>query len=312
MQNRVTYIGKAEYCYSNSAAMLLSSISEDIRPEQIEVSAGIGLGAFLIKDTNQLFFSPLAMPPDVGLTKSLHILGFKFEERSFNQEKPPLEELKEVLKISPVLIGPLDMGYLVYQKHQSPPFGSDHYVLVYGIDNEKVYLHDPYGYPNAFLTFEQLKPSWKADNISYKLGPYHWWHSPKRVASPKPQDIYQQSLEYFKYIYQESDKTAQENNRIINSDAIKSVADKLEANELSSEEIGLLTGFALPITAKRANDYANFFRDFNPDLAKIKDDLSVLSGHAYVMLIEKEIKRASDKLRELAETEALFKNKLLS
>lgn len=46
------YIGKAEYCYSNSAAMLLASISENIKPETIEVSAGTGLGAFLVKNAN--------------------------------------------------------------------------------------------------------------------------------------------------------------------------------------------------------------------------------------------------------------------
>lgn len=312
MQHRVSYIGKAEYCYSNSAAMLLSSIGENIRPEQIEVSAGIGLGAFLIKDTNLLYFSPLAIPPDVGLTKSLHILGFEFEERSFNQEEPPLEELKHVVKSSTVLIGPLDMGYLVYQKHQSPPRGADHYVLVYGIDSENIYLHDPYGYPNVFLTFEQLKPAWKAENIGYKLGFYHWWHSPKRITSPTPEDIYKQTFEHFKYIYQESDGTAHKNNRIINREAIKTVADKIEANELTSEEIGILTGFGLPLTAKRANDYANFFREFNPELAELKYKLSVLSGHSYVLLIEKKFNKAADKLRELAETEGIFKEKLLS
>src|SRR3989344_1429359 len=307
MQHKISYIGKAEYCYSNSAAMLLSSIGENITPEQIEVSAGIGLGAFLGKGTNRLFFSPLAVAPDVGLTKSLHILGFKFKEKSFNREEPPIDDLRKVLETSPVLIGPLDMGYLTYQTHSSPPFGADHFVLVYGIDNDKVYLHDSYGYPNAYLTFEQLKLAWKAENIDYKLGSYHWWHSPKRISDPSDEEIYQQTLEFYKFIYQESDKTANNENRVINKDAIVTVANKLEAGELKAAEIEMLIGFSLPITAKRANDYANFLRKHNSRLAEIKDKLSELSGHVHVLIMSNNFIDAADKLKKLAELEGQFK-----
>lgn len=311
MNNHVGYIGKAEYCYSNSAAMLLSFIGENVKPEQIEVSAGIGLGAFLIQHTNLLLFSPLAVAPDVGLTKSLHILGFEFEERSFNQEEPPLEELRKVLETSPVLIGPLDMGYLPYQKHSEPPYGADHFVLVYGMDDEKVYLHDPYGYPNAYLTFEQLKPTWKAENISYKLGSYHWWHSPKRVRKPSDKEIYEQTLEFFKFIYRESNETGQRDKRVINEVAIRTVADKLQNNELNEGEIQMLTDFSLPIAAKRANDYAGFFKPYNTELSSMKEQLAELAGHVHTLIMNKDNSKAAEILKELAEKEKRFQAKLL-
>lgn len=307
----VGYIGKAEYCYSNSAAMLLSSIGEHISPEKIEVSAGIGLGAFLIKNTNLIFFSPLAVAPDVGLTKSLQILGFSFEERSFQQEEPPLEELRKVLETSPVLLGPLDMGYLVYQKHQHPPFGADHFILAYDIDGTNIYLHDPYGYPNTYLTFEQLKPAWKAENIGYKLGSYHWWHSPKRILNPSEREIYNQTIEYFKTIYIESDKTAKNSERIINEYAIQIIADKISKNELNQHELSMLTGFSLPITAKRANDYALFFKPFSDELTQIKVTISKLAGHVHTQLMNNNLDEAAESLKKLAEKEYEFKSKIL-
>ena len=49
------YVGKAEYCFANSAAMLLDSIGETVCPEVIEVGCGIGLSAFLEEETGNLF-----------------------------------------------------------------------------------------------------------------------------------------------------------------------------------------------------------------------------------------------------------------
>jgi len=37
------YLGKIEYCYSNSTAMLLRSIGERIDPSLIEVMTGMGI-----------------------------------------------------------------------------------------------------------------------------------------------------------------------------------------------------------------------------------------------------------------------------
>jgi len=40
----LTYYGIAKRCYANSAAMLLSSIGEEVAPPRIEALTGMGLG----------------------------------------------------------------------------------------------------------------------------------------------------------------------------------------------------------------------------------------------------------------------------
>lgn len=310
--HNITYIGKAEYCYSNSAAMLLNSIDEQISPSKIEVPAGIGLSSFLTKEGDLLFISPLAVAPDVGLSTSLHILGFDFIEKGFSSPDDfPIKELKTALKISPVVIGPLDMGYLVYQPGHKRSHGADHYVFVYEADKENVYLHDPYGYPHAFLTYEQLKLAWQADAINYKQDYYHYWTNPTRKHTPSPKEIYEKTIEFFKFIYRESPEYARRDRRIIGKDAYLYIAEKVGNKNLSDSSIGHLTHFALPLAAKRAIDYSDFFSKHNKNLSDIKQEQAQLFGHCQVYIIEGYSKKASDILEKLAEIEKEFEEELM-
>lgn len=309
---KVVYVGKSEYCYSNSACMLLYSIGEPVTPAEIEVPAGIGLGAFISRENNFLFVSPLAIAPDAGLSHSLVTLGFDFEEGQFDQENLPIAELKELLKPGPILLGPLDMGYLVYQPHHNPPYGADHFVLAYGIDSEKVYLHDPYGFPNVFLTFEQLKPAWKADNIKYKKGSYHYWRLPNRTSRPNKKEIYTKTLEFFKFIYKESGRTANTDGRTIDEAAIYLIGNKLTNGGLKDFEINHLTYFALLLATRRAEDYSTFFEEFNPNLADLKSRQAKLFGHSHVYLVAKDYENSAKTLNQAGEVEKEIKEILLN
>ena len=132
------YVGNAPYCYANSAAMLLKSIGEDIHPGKIEVLTGVGLGA-IWQDDGLFWLSNPYSPPDVGLSAALGILGFQFVEGSSEKPDPcPLEELEELLQTGPVVLGPLDMGYLDYLPFSAP--GADHFVLAYQIASESCFF----------------------------------------------------------------------------------------------------------------------------------------------------------------------------
>jgi hypothetical protein len=61
--------------------MLLSSIDEHYSPDHIEVLTGVGLGALLLSNPRLLFFGPLGMAPDEGISSALQLLGFDFIER---------------------------------------------------------------------------------------------------------------------------------------------------------------------------------------------------------------------------------------
>ena len=94
--NKFPYIGNGAYCYANSTSMLLASIGENISPSKIEVLSAVGLGAFLLKNTNLLFFGWEV--PDNGIDNALKILGFEPSRKNTSKSKqPPFNKLRKYL-----------------------------------------------------------------------------------------------------------------------------------------------------------------------------------------------------------------------
>lgn len=95
----IPFRGNGPYCYSNTASMLLSTIGEQVSPQDVEAFTGVGLGAFWLPDEKLLFFSGISNPPDLGITRALRLLGFGFEEKvSDTAVEPPLEQLRSDLQ----------------------------------------------------------------------------------------------------------------------------------------------------------------------------------------------------------------------
>lgn len=307
MNNKIKYIGKAEYCYSNSTAMLLASIGENISPNKIEVLSGIGLGVFLDEKSHSLFFSNLCAEPDEGISRALNILGFSYDEKnSDNQNNPPFDELKKVLASGPAVLGPLDLGLLVYNPSSTGAIGADHFVLAHAMDDERVYLNDPYGFPQVSLTLGQLKEAWQADKISYKRGYYRFWNNPKRIKTPTEREVYESAMQSFVELYQKSRAKAAKDKRLIGSEAILFEAERIRQKIATPDEIGFLTGFMLPMSASRALDYAEFFDAHNPKLAEIKRAQATLFGKAQVFAVGKDWENFYTTLVELAKIEDSF------
>lgn len=307
MNNKIKYIGKAEYCYANSTAMLLASIGENISPNKIEVLSGIGLGAFLDEKSKALFFSNLCAEPDEGISRALNILGFSYDEKNcVDQNSNPFDELKEVLAFGPAVLGPLDLGLLVYNPNSIGAIGADHFVLAYAIDGDRVFLNDPYGFPQVSLTLLQLKEAWRADKISYKRGYYRFWTNPKRIKSPTEKEVYELAIQSFAEIYKASRKKAENNKRLIGSTAIIHEAERVRQKIATQDELEFLTGFMLPVSASRALDYAEFFDAYNPKLAELKRTQAQLFGKAQVFAVGKNGESFFTTMTELAKVEDSF------
>ncbi|UCB43324.1 MAG: hypothetical protein JSV77_01365 [Dehalococcoidales bacterium] len=312
--NGVSYVGIAKYCYANSVAMLLAGIDEHISPSLIEVLTGVGLGAFLENDGLLFFSNPTGMP-DIGISKAMEILGFTFEEKfSKISDIDPFGALEDDLQNSSAVLGPLDMSYLVYIPGHQYMRGSaiDHFVLVYGIDQDKLYLHDPAGYPHVLISRPEMLLAWKAENVTYRRGYYRYWSSPKRIASPSGGDIYQDALRWFKSIYEDSSVKSVKENTPIGSAVIRKVADRIESEALSSEEIGHLTRFALPLEAKRAIDFASFFGPHNKTLADLKYSQSRVFGEAHSCLGRRDWRGTAHLFQQLAELEDKIRGAIMS
>jgi len=307
---KVDYIGNGAYCYANSTSMLLSSTGENVSPSKIEVLTGVGLSASLSKEGGFLFFNNQNLLPDLGITKALNILGFDCKTRISNKDSDiPFIQLEKDLKISPAVLGPLDMGYLVYNPRYSYLKGADHFILVYKMDKEVVYLHDPAGYPYVSLELSKLKKSWKANSIFYRKGYYRYITLPRRVKNPTEKEIYNNSLEFFKEIYQAGEKCR--NKLFIGSEAIEITANHIESNKISGDEWSHFVYFALPLGAKRALDFALFFNFFDKDLGTLKHRQAKLFGISHTRAMNKDWFELTKSLKELAEVEDKFKSLLL-
>ena len=306
------YIGNGAYCYANSTSMLLSCINEDVSPSLIEVLTGVSIGATLKKDKNLLYFNNQTLLPDLGLTKALGILGFTYKIKVF--EKPddfPLEELKKDLTLSPAVIGPLDMNLLIYNPNYEHLKGADHFILAYKIDNNQIYVHDPAGFPYVSLSLEKLKESWQANNVSYKKGYYRYTFSPKRVKEPSNAKIYSMAISFFKTIYLEGEKKTNKSKFAIGGKAIRDYADYISKKGLNEEEWGHFVYFALPLGAKRASDYATFFKNHNDELSRLKNEQAKIFGESHTLTARRSWKLLSLFFVKLAKTEDEFRAKLL-
>lgn len=312
MKNYI-YLGNSAYCYSNSTAMLLSSIGENILPSYIEVIGGVGIGAYSLPETNIAFLSGYSGLPDKAISRALTTLGFNFIEKAQDDPNfPPFDDIRKIIKKSPVILGPLDMGYLSYDPDYKHHFGIDHFVFVYGIENGIANLHDPAGFPNVTIELSKLALAWKAEKIQYKEGYYRYWTLPKRVNNPTSDEIYNRSINNFQEIYITGEKYAKEKGKIIDDSAILLMADNVKNKKLSQADIGMLTGFVFPLGARRTSDFSIFFKPYNSDLADLKENESRLLGLCQSKSVKGDWHSVFETLKEVAEIERQFKKILLS
>ncbi len=302
------YIGNGAYCYANSVAMMLKYSGEDIAPFFIEVLSAVGLGAFWSDQTKLIFFSNLATSPEQGINNALTQLGFQFQESvQDDPHDPPIEALKKCLDSSLVVIGPIDIAYLK-TKGRSKNSGGDHYVVVYKIIDDEVWIHDPQKYPALAIPMSEFKQIWKAENIPYRKGYYHYWTAPKRIKTFSASEIYQNAIRLFKKVYHESEVSAHDEQ--IDDRAMMTCADFLKDGPQLLE--GHLLNFCLPLGARRALDYGHFFNDQNRDLGQIKENQAVLFSRCQIAGMNNNWGKVSSLLYELSKLEKEFKDTLLS
>ena len=183
------FFGEVPLCYTNSVAMTLSSYGYDFHPEYLEAIMAMGNGANFVNNDQAhpiVFFDN--GEPDISISNCLRILGFEYEEFfltapdevNVNMIK---EKLKFYLKNGSIIAGPLDMGYLTYNPNHVNLKGIDHFVAIYDLVENDIYLHDPAGYPCMRMDLNEFLQAWKAENIYYKRGSFSMWGNLERTIT---------------------------------------------------------------------------------------------------------------------------------
>lgn len=295
------YVGNSHYCYANATSMLLASVGERISPAVIEVLTGLALGAAWVAGPELIFFNSSA--PDIGVSRALRLLGFAVDERaSADDDLPPLHDLRAALAEGSAILGPVDMGMLVYQPGKGRPNGVDHFIVAYGVEDAEVLVHDPAGYPSVSLLDADLAVAWRAELVGYRRGAYRWWTAPRRIATPTADELFARAMREFGQVYRDA---AAHSARVTATGraAIDRLAGMVRTGDLPPALEGHLRGFALPVGARRALDFSDFFRQRAPALAALKQEQARLFGRTQTRLTRQDWTGAADALIALADTE---------
>jgi hypothetical protein len=172
----IPYIGSGDYCFSNSLHMsLLASGAPAERLPSIgflECLTTMPFGYTYLKEAELFFFS--GPNPDLGLTRAIEMLGWTCRLERGGTEEVALARLRAAVQHAPVLIGPVNMGYLTYNPNHPYLLGADHYIMVLSAEEDQVLVHDPKGFPSAALPVENLLKAWRAEGMDlvYTDEPY--------------------------------------------------------------------------------------------------------------------------------------------
>jgi hypothetical protein len=164
----VRYLGSGPYCYANSLAMVMDA--QALHPSAIEVLTGSPFGVTFIAGLP--FFSPAGWDPDLGLGPAIAALGWACERTAGGDATEAIGRLREASQAGPVLVGPVEFGLLRYIPGMGTPIGSDHFVVVIGVDDATVTLHDPHGHPYATLPHDAFVAAWRAETVPYPSTPF--------------------------------------------------------------------------------------------------------------------------------------------
>ena len=297
------YFGDVSLCYSYSLAMALDSYGYDFKAEFLEAIMVMGNGASIVKEDERhpLVFFDNGMP-DLFISHSLKILGFDYEDFYLkNGAEVDLEEIKRKLETflsnGPVVLGPLDMGHLTYNPNHTILYGVDHFVTVYGIDDQYLYLHDPAGFACMKVTFKDILEAWKAEAIDYKRGAYSMWGNFKRLKTPSQTEIYQETAKIIKSRYLNGQ-----------NGVLKCYAKAVAESGLNTEQKQLHQYFSFKLAAVRSLYLSKFLKDHDPEGARLKEELASLFGQAHLSCLKEDYQELSNFLYQIAEVDGLFKD----
>lgn len=297
------YFGDVSLCYSYSLAMALDAYGYDFKADFLESIMAMGNGASIVKEDDQhpLVFFDNEMP-DLSISHSLKILGFDYEDFYLKDgSEVDLEEVKGKLETflsnGPVVLGPLDMGHLSYNPNHTILYGVDHFVTVYDIDDQYLYLHDPAGFACMKVAFNDILEAWKAEAIDYKRGAYSMWGNFNKVKSPSQTEIYQETARIMK-------------NRYLNGQngVLECYAKAVAENGLNTEQKQLHQYFSFKLAAVRNLYLSKFLKDHDPKGARFKEELATLFGQAHLSCLKEDYQELSRLFYQIAEVDGLFKD----
>ena len=296
--HQLAYVGNGPYCYANSFAMLLGEQSPSTAV--IEVATGGPFGMQRIGDT-LVFFDAYGWNPELGFDQALTAIGWTSTTSKGGDADEALARLVAASISGPVWVGPVEMGHLHHQPEMTGPIGADHYVVVLDVDDERVLIHDPQGFPYAEVPIKDFMTAWQADTVNYG-DPYTMRTNFVKVADVTDADairsIIPSAIEWL------SMRTEPElpPGSLGNGEAAERVADMIDAGAGGGLREHLIY-FAIRVGARRLSDTADCLTLAGyTEAAAIAATQARLVGSMQHPMVTGNFVAAATALRELAPT----------
>jgi hypothetical protein len=297
------YSGNSAYCYSNSLHMCLQHAGMPHLPpvSLVECMTGMPFGAcFLQRETPLFLSSPASITPDDGLTRALAILGWACTVWRGDEADLAQAAFLDVLRDGPVLLGPLDQGFLPYDPRHAQRRGGDHFIVALKCEADRVLVHDPQLYPLATLPLTDLMRAWYAKDLGYACA-YTLrggFREQRRVSQ--------------EHMLTETLRTAQELTHTTPTGPVAyggaaafTLAAEVLRHRPSGAFIALLTHFSLPIGARRCLDAAGFLTVVGQTTAaRLMGDKAEAFGQAQYYAVQQDRRRTAELFEHLAQVEA--------
>jgi hypothetical protein len=310
----IPYTGNGAYCYANSLHMSLlgaGAAAKDLpEPGFLECLATMPFGHvyLALEDGPLVFFSGPPIDPDRGLTLAIASLGWTCHEQRGGEADEALARLREAATHAPVLVGPLDLGYLSYNPEHHFLAGADHFVVVLAVESDHVLMHDPQGYPCAILPLPEFLQAWRADRIDYRSAPYTFRSGFRQVEQVSRQAMIARALPAMRANVQADPGGPVAYGGV---QALYLLARDLRG-KVPEKLTGHLLHFALPLAARRHLDGAAFLREVGKEeAAACLEQQALLFGAAQYKAAHKHWSQVADIIEHIAEIESKLLTVLL-
>ncbi|WNG51971.1 hypothetical protein F0U60_53585 [Archangium minus] len=292
------YTGSGPYCYANSFAMMFGDDAPSTAV--IEIATGSPFGMQLIGGTLP-FFDPYGWDPEAGFEGALTALGWTSTVTQGGGADEALARLRASLMDGPVFIGPVEMGHLRHQPGKNGPIGADHYIVVLDVDDERVLMHDPQGYPYVSLPLSDFMTAWRAETLSYGE-PYTMRTGFTRIAEVSDEDVIRASIPAALRWLSMNGNHNMPPGSLGNGEAAEGLATLIETG--CEEELrDHLIHFAIRVGARRVADAATCLaRAGYAEAARIAAEQARLIGSTQHPLVTGDDASAATALRALAPT----------
>lgn len=292
------YVGSGPYCYANSLAMVLGPAAPP--PSIIEVLTGSPFGVHLLSGALPLF-DPYGWD-DRGIDDAIALLGWTCRRQSADDDEQALAMLRDAVKTSPVLAGPLEMGLLSHLPGMTGPIESDHFVAVLEADDTLIRFHDPHGCPYATLPTREFLAAWRADTIAYATTRYTMRSDFRQVREVTVEAALRAALPGAVAWLRGRDDLAVPPGTIGGAEAVHRLAE-LVTGGLDSRTRDHLVHFAIRVGARRLADAATALARLGHDrAAAVATRQARLVGSLQYDLVAGHTMPAAETLRRLAPT----------